>query len=234
MKNVLLTVVVVVAVAISASPVVAAEDGSHTTAQDAVDGARHPALLDPTLAAEKAPDAYRVRLETTKGDVIILVNRSWAPNGADRFYNLVRIGYFDGVAFYRAVKGFMVQCGFHGDPKITAAWSRAAIKDDPVTQSNARGMVTFAHPGRPNSRTTQFFINTVDNDYLARYEGFSPFGKVISGMDVVDALYTGYGEGAPQGNGPSQARIAREGNEYLKKEFPKLDYIVTATIVDAE
>ena len=194
----------------------------------------HPALLDPSLAADRAPDAFRVKLETTQGDVVILVNRAWAPNGADRFYNLVKIGYFDGVVFYRAIRGFMVQGGFNGDPDVTAVWSNARIPDDPVQQSNTRGMVTFAQPSMPNARTTQFFINTADNDYLKEHGSFAPFGKVISGMDVVDSLYTGYGEGAPRGKGPSQSRIAREGNSYLKADFPLLDSIVAASVIEAE
>jgi peptidyl-prolyl cis-trans isomerase A (cyclophilin A) len=201
-------------------------------ASDAAADLPNPALLDPSRAAERAPDAFRVKLETTKGDVLILVNRSWAPNGADRFYNLVRIGYFTDVAFYRAVSGFMVQCGFHGDPDVNAVWSRATIDDDEMAQSNKRGMVTFAQPPMPNARTTQFFINTTDNDYLKKHGKFAPLGKVISGMDVVTSFYTGYGEGAPHGQGPSQSRIAREGNEYLKKDFPRLDYIKSATIVE--
>jgi len=206
-------------------------EAAKTTAPTA---APNPALLDPSIATERAPDAYRVKLETTKGDVTILVNRSWAPNGADRFYNLVKIGYFDDVAFYRAIKGFMVQGGFNGDPAVTAVWSNAKISDDPMTQSNSRGMVTFAQPSTPNARTTQFFINTTDNDYLKDHGTFSPFGKVISGMDVVDGLYTGYGEAAPRGRGPGQGKIAREGNVYLKASFPELDFIVSATIVEAE
>jgi peptidyl-prolyl cis-trans isomerase A (cyclophilin A) len=192
-----------------------------------------PALLDPALATERAPDSFRVDLETTKGDVVILVNRSWAPNGADRFYNLVKIGYYDDVAFYRVIRGFMAQCGFNGDPAVSAAWSKARIADDPVTQSNTRGMVTFAQPSAPNARTTQFFVNFGDNSYLKQHGAFAPFGKVISGMDVMDSIFAGYGDGAPNGNGPSQATIAREGNSYLKQNFPKLDYIKRATIVEA-
>lgn len=191
----------------------------------------NPALLDPSLATERAPDAYRVKLETTKGDVIILVNRSWAPNGADRFYNLVKIGYYDEIAFYRVIRGFMAQCGFNGDPAVSAAWSRAKISDEPILQANTRGMVTFAMGG-PNTRTTQFFINYVDNSYLEKHGSFAPFGKVISGMDVVDSLFSGYGEGAPRGRGPSQARVMREGNSYLKQSYPSLDYIERATIVE--
>jgi peptidyl-prolyl cis-trans isomerase A (cyclophilin A) len=194
----------------------------------------NPALLDPTRAAELAPDAFRVKLETTKGDVVILVNRSWAPNGADRFYNLVTIGYYDDVAFYRVIRGFMAQCGFNADPAVSAAWSRAKISDDPVTQANTRAMVTFAQPGTPNARTTQFFVNFGDNSYLKDHGAFAPFGKIIAGMDVMDSIYAGYGEGAPRGRGPNQSRVAREGNSYLRQSFPKLDYITRATIIEAE
>jgi len=198
----------------------------------AVPDAVNPALLNPSLAMEKAPDAFRVKLETTKGDVVILVNRSWAPKGADRFYNLVKIGYYSDVAFYRVIRGFMAQCGFSPDPKISAAWSRAKIADDPILQANTRGMVTFAMGG-PNTRTTQFFVNFVDNSYLKKHGSFSPFGKVISGMDVMDSIYSGYGEGTPRGRGPDQARVAREGVSYLRKSFPDLDYIIQATIVES-
>lgn len=194
--------------------------------------AANPALLDPALAVERAPDAFRVKLETTKGDVVILVNRSWAPKGADRFYNLVKIGYYENVAFYRVIKGFMAQCGFHGDPAITAAWSRERITDDPILQANTRGMVTFAMSG-PDTRTTQFFVNYADNSYLKEHGPFAPFGKIISGMDVIDSFYGGYGEGAPRGRGPSQSQIAGKGNAYLEQSFPKLDYINRATIVDS-
>lgn len=206
-----------------------------TTADEsatAMENEANPALLDPALATERAPDAFRVDLETTKGDVVILVNRSWAPNGADRFYNLVKIGYYDNVAFYRVIKGFMAQCGFNGDPAITAAWSSVKISDDPVTQTNTRGMVTFAQPSAPNARTTQFFVNYADNSYLKDHGAFAPFGKIISGMDVMDSLYGGYGEGAPNGRGPSQAKIAGVGNAYLEENFPNLDYIKRARIVE--
>ncbi|MEX1308806.1 MAG: peptidylprolyl isomerase [Candidatus Sulfomarinibacteraceae bacterium] len=225
----------VAALSIALAPAVRADEpAAAKQVKSPVEDTTHPALLDPSLATERAPDAFRVKLETTQGDVVILVNRSWAPNGADRFYNLVKIGYFDGVVFYRAIRGFMVQGGFNGDPDVTAVWSNARIPDDPVQQSNTRGMVTFAQPSMPNARTTQFFINTADNDYLKEHGSFAPFGKVISGMDVVDSLYTGYGEGAPRGKGPSQSRIAREGNSYLKADFPLLDSIVTASVIEAE
>ncbi len=226
----------VAAVMLALSPTAFADEKAQSATSDAsaaaVEKPSNPALLDPTLAAEKAPDAFRVKLETTKGDVVILVNRSWAPNGVDRFYNLVKIGYFDDVAFYRVIRGFMAQGGFNPDPKVSAAWSRAKIDDDPILQANTRGMVTFAQPGAPNARTTQFFINFGDNSYLKDHGTFAPFGKVISGMDVMDSIYDGYGEGTPRGRGPDQARVAREGASYLRKDFPSLDYIVHATLVE--
>jgi peptidyl-prolyl cis-trans isomerase A (cyclophilin A) len=194
-------------------------------------GERNPALTDPTLATDTAPDVYRVKLETTSGDVVIEVYRKWAPMGADRFFNLVKIGYYDDTAFYRVIDGFMAQVGMHGDPQVQAAWANASIKDDPILKPNSRGMVTFAARTAPDSRTTQFFINYGDNSRLRVHGKFAPFGKVVEGMEVVDSLYSGYGEGAPRGRGPSQGTIMREGNEYLKKDFPRLDYINRATIV---
>jgi peptidyl-prolyl cis-trans isomerase A (cyclophilin A) len=192
---------------------------------------RNPALLDPSLATEKAPDSFKVKMETTAGDFVIEVHREWAPRGADRFFNLVKIGYYDNTAFYRVIKGFMAQIGMNGDPEVTQAWMDARIRDDVVTQSNTKGMVTFAMSGDPNSRTAQIFINYGDNAYLDEM-GFAPFGKVVEGQESVDALYGGYGEGAPRGKGPSQSRLFRGGNDYLKGEFPELDYVVTATIVE--
>jgi peptidyl-prolyl cis-trans isomerase A (cyclophilin A) len=190
----------------------------------------NPALLDPGLATEKAPETYRVKMETTAGDFIIEVHREWAPLGADRFYNLVKIGYFDNVAFFRVLAGFMAQAGFHGDPAVSQVWLNARIKDDPVKQSNFPGMVTFA-TGGPNTRSAQIFINYGDNSYLDE-SGFSPFGKVVEGFESVEDLYSGYGEGEPNGKGPSQAKLYRRGNAYLEAEFPELDYIVKATIVE--
>lgn len=191
----------------------------------------NPAMLKPSLAAETAPESYKVKLETTKGDFVIEVTRAWAPNGADRFYNLVKIGYYDGAVFFRVIDGFMAQVGLHGDPAVQAAWSKAAIADDPVTQSNTRGMVTFAATSAPNSRTTQFFINFGDNSSLKQHGPFAPFGRVVEGMKVVDSLYSGYGEGAPKGRGPSQGEIARQGNAYLKAGFPELDAITRASLL---
>lgn len=189
-------------------------------------------LLDPASAAmnQTAPETYRARFETSRGTFVVEVQRSLAPRGADRFYNLVANGFYDGVRFFRVIDGFMAQFGLHGDPRVTARWRSASIPDDPVRASNTRGMVTFAMTGQPNSRTTQVFINFADNAQLDGM-GFAPFGQVIEGMDVVDQLYSGYGEGAPNGSGPSQARIQAEGNRYLETEFPRLDHVIRATIV---
>jgi peptidyl-prolyl cis-trans isomerase A (cyclophilin A) len=157
---------------------------------------------------------------------VIEVHRDWSPNGADRFYNLVKSGFFDDVRFFRVIPGFMVQFGMHGDPAVHAAWSRARIQDDPVKQSNKRGYITFAKPGAPNARTTQVFINFADNANLDS-QGFAPFGQVISGMTVVDKINAKYG--AAPGN--DQGNIASGGNAYLDKTYPGLTYIKTATIV---
>jgi peptidyl-prolyl cis-trans isomerase A (cyclophilin A) len=185
-------------------------------------------LAAPAPSSQQAPATYKVKFDTSEGPIEIEVTRAWAPNGADRFYNLVKSGYFDGVRFFRVLPGFMAQFGINGDPAVSAAWRQARIADDPVTRSNTRGMVTFATAG-PNSRTTQVFINFGDNASLDR-QGFAPFGRVTAGMDVVDKLYSGYGEGAPRGGGPDQARAQLEGNAYLTRAFPDLDYIKTATI----
>lgn len=190
----------------------------------------NPALLDPSKATEKAPDVFKAKFETTQGNFVVEVHRDWAPNGADRFYNLVKIGYLDDVAFFRAIENFMVQFGINGLPEVNAKWMDANIPDDPVKESNKPGMVTFAQTNAPNSRSTQLFINFKDNSMLDGMR-FAPFGKVVEGMDVVNKLYKGYGEGYPQGMGPDQQRVQFEGNKYLKAEFPKLDYVKKATIV---
>jgi peptidyl-prolyl cis-trans isomerase A (cyclophilin A) len=187
-------------------------------------------ILHPSQATATAPERFRVRFETTEGPFVIEVRREWAPSGADRFYNLVKLGYYDGVTFFRVIDDFMAQFGIHGDPEVSAAWRYAAIPDDPVTQSNKRGMVTFATSG-PDTRTTQLFINYKDNSNLDPM-GFAPFGRVVEGMDAVDRLYSGYGEGAPRGSGPDQGRAHNEGNEYLRRDFPQLDHIKTARIVE--
>ncbi len=169
----------------------------------------HPALLDPSKANETAPDKFQVKFETTKGDFVIEVTREWSPLGADRFYNLVKIGYFSDLAFFRVIADFMAQFGIHGDPKVSAKWRSANIKDDPVKQSNKRGFVSFATSG-PNTRSTQFFINFKDNTSLDRM-GFSAFGQVVDGMKVVDSIHSGYGEGSPRGQGPDQGQTQSQG-----------------------
>ena len=181
------------------------------------------ALTKPASLKERGPDVYKAKFDTSIGVFVIEVHAAWAPNGADRFYNLVKNGYYDGCRFFRVLPGFMVQFGLNGDPAIQKYWENANIPDDKVTQGNTRGYVTFAKSALPNSRTTQVFINFVDNSRLNR-DGFAPFGKVISGMEVVDKIYSGYGQQ------PNQARISSEGNAYLTKSFPKLDYIKKATI----
>lgn len=190
--------------------------------------ARAANLADPASLNEQAPATYKAKFDTSKGSFVVEVNRDWAPNGADRFYNLVKSGFFDNTRFFRVIPGFMVQFGINGDPSIAAAWRAANIKDDPVKQSNARGMVTFATAG-PNTRTTQVFVNYGNNDFLDG-QGFSPFGKIVSGMEVVDSLYSGYGEGAPAGKGPNQGLVQQQGNAYLQQSFPELDYVSKATI----
>jgi peptidyl-prolyl cis-trans isomerase A (cyclophilin A) len=185
-------------------------------------------LANPAALNEQAPPVYKVNVDTSKGRFVLEVHRDWAPIGADRFYNLVKNGFYDNARFFRVISGFMVQFGINGDPKVSAVWRQADIKDDPVRQSNQRGYITFATAG-PNTRTTQVFINFADNRALDRM-GFAPFGRVVSGMDVVDALYSGYGEGAPSGNGPAQQRVQSQGNAYLAQNFAKLDYIKKAAI----
>ncbi len=193
----------------------------------------HAGLLDPSKATDQAPSEFRVKVETSKGSFTIKVHRDWAPKGADRFYNLVKIGYFKDIAFYRVIEGFIVQFGFHGDPKVNKRWTNNRFKDDPVTQSNTAGRISFAMGG-PNTRSTQFFINTVDNKNLDPM-GFSPFGELEgAGLEVIKKLYSGYGECAPYGPGPHQGRASEGGNAYFKKGFPKLDYILSATLLPPE
>jgi peptidyl-prolyl cis-trans isomerase A (cyclophilin A) len=190
-----------------------------------------PALLQPATLRAKAPAEYEVKFVTTAGEFTIKVTRAWAPNGADRFYNLVRHHFYDGAAFFRVLPGFMAQVGISAYPEVAKVWDTATIKDDPIVQSNHRGFVSFATAG-PNTRTTQFFINYGNNEALDR-SGFSAFGVVSDGMEVVDKLYNGYGEGAPDGHGPDQGKISSLGRAYLEKSFPKLDSIRSATLVPA-
>jgi peptidyl-prolyl cis-trans isomerase A (cyclophilin A) len=195
----------------------------------APNAARAGSLSDPASLNEKAPAVYQAKFDTSKGPFVVEVHRDWAPNGANRFYNLVKDGFYNDVRFFRVLEGFMAQFGINGDPSLSAVWRNANIKDDPVKVSNGRGTITFATAG-PNTRTTQVFINFGDNAGLDG-QGFSPFGKVVSGMDVVDSLYGGYGEGAPRGAGPDQGQVQAQGNAYLQQDYPKLDYVKTATIV---
>lgn len=192
--------------------------------------AQKASLDKPESLSEKASDVYRARFATSKGDFVIEVHRDWAPVGADRFYNLVKNGYYNETRFFRVVRGFMAQIGIHGKPEMNTIWRDQRIADDPVKKSNLRGFVSFATAG-PNTRTTQFFINFTDANSRLDSMGFAPFGQVVSGMEVVDALYADYGEGAPQGRGPNQGLIQSEGNAYLLRDFPQLDYVKEAAIL---
>jgi peptidyl-prolyl cis-trans isomerase A (cyclophilin A) len=194
------------------------------------------ALKNPAALKETAPAKYNVKFDTSAGIFVIEVTRAWAPNGADRFYNLVKNGYYDNARFFRVIEGFMVQFGINGDPALNSVWQSARIPRDPVKESNQPGYVTFAMQGGPtgpDTRTTQVFINFGDNSRSLDSAGFAPFGKVTQGMDVVNKIYSGYGEGAPSGKGPDQGLAQSQGNAYLTKNFPKLDYIKKATIEDA-
>jgi cyclophilin family peptidyl-prolyl cis-trans isomerase len=194
--------------------------------------AANAALKNPAALKETAPAQFKVNFDTSAGVFEVEVHRDWAPNGADRFYNLVKNGFFDNARFFRVISGFMVQFGINGDPAVNSVWREARIPRDPVKEGNKRGNITFAMQGGPNgpdTRTTQMFINFRDNSNLDPI-GFAAFGRVTKGMDVVDKIYSGYGEGAPSGAGPEQGRVQAEGNAYLTKDFPKLDYIKKASI----
>jgi peptidyl-prolyl cis-trans isomerase A (cyclophilin A) len=189
------------------------------------------ALLRPALLKDKAPETYQVKFETSKGDFTVSVTRAWAPLGADRFYNLAKHHFFDNESFFRVLKGFVAQFGISAYPPVNAVWEKATIKDDPVTQSNKKYVLTFATAG-PNTRTTQLFINLADNPRLDTM-GFAPFGQVTDGMNIVDTLYADYGEGAPGGSGPNQDELQKQGKPYLDKNFPNLDYVKTTTLTPA-
>jgi peptidyl-prolyl cis-trans isomerase A (cyclophilin A) len=214
-----------------AQPKAAAQDT--TTKKPATTTAARPAydraLLHPALLKEKAPDEYKVQFSTTRGDFVVTVTRAWAPLGADRFYNLVKHHFFDNASFFRVLPGFVAQFGISAYPAVNKVWEPAVIKDDPVTQANLRGYLTFA-TGGPNTRTTQAFINLVDNKRLDSM-GFAPFGQVTDGIKVVDMFYDQYGEGAPSGGGPDQDQIQKQGKPYLDKGWPNLDFIKTTTII---
>ena len=182
-------------------------------------------LLTPAALTETAPATYKVNVDTTKGLIVIEIHRDWSPNAADRFYNLVKNGFYDDARFFRVVPNFMVQFGMNGNPAVTRAWSSVPMKDEPTKQGNKKGYVTFARTGAPNSRGTQIFINYKDNNFLDD-KGFGAFGQVVKGMEVAEAITAQYGEK------PNQGEITASGNAYLTKEFPKLDYIKTATIAN--
>ncbi|MGD1102399.1 MAG: peptidylprolyl isomerase [Terriglobia bacterium] len=213
---------------------------AHSATKNTPSSPAHPAppakgssasLLNPASLKLQAPAIFDARFTTTKGDFVVQVTRAWSPRGADRFYNLVKYHFFDGAAFFRVIQGFVVQFGISPRPDVSRAWENAEIADEPVTQSNTRGMLTFAKTNAPNTRTTQVFINLNDNSNPLDGMGFSPFGKVTSGMEVIDKLYGEYGDAPPDGPGPDQNRIQREGKAYLEKAFPLLDTIKTAVIV---
>jgi peptidyl-prolyl cis-trans isomerase A (cyclophilin A) len=186
-------------------------------------------LYNPSMATETAPEVFHVKLETTEGEIVIACNRAWAPNGADRIYNLVKMGYFDDVAMFRVVKEpvpFVAQFGIHGNPAIAKRWVDATIPADAPAKSNARGTVSFAMAGKPDTRTTQLFFNLANNARLDGM-GFAPVCEVIGdGMKVLEAIHGGYGEQ------PDQGRIQSKGNAYLKEKFPELDYVVKASLTD--
>ncbi len=185
----------------------------------------------PPAAAKpaQAPAQFRAKVETSKGDFLIEVRREWAPRGADRFHELVDTKFYDNTRFFRVVRNFVVQWGIHGDPAVSRLWANMRILDEPVKRSNKKGAVSFAMLG-PASRTTQVFINLADNVRLDK-SGFAAFGQVVEGMNVVERLYLAYGEGPPRGPGPDQNKIETEGNAYLERQFPRLDYIKRALIV---
>ncbi len=191
----------------------------------------NPALMNPKEANEESPAEFKVQIATTKGDIVLKVNREWSPNGADRFYNMVKIGYFDDIAIFRAIEGFMFQFGIHGDPKISAEWREATIDDDPSVEgvSNKKGYITFAKTGDPNSRSVQFFINLGDNGRLDRM-GFTPFGQVVEGMDIVAQINTEYGENKRG----EQGKLQSKGNAYIKGVAPNIDFIKSISLIEDE
>jgi peptidyl-prolyl cis-trans isomerase A (cyclophilin A) len=208
------------------SPAPAESEAANEEAPDAAG----PNLKKPETFTETAPAVFKVKFETTKGEITVEAHRDWAPLGVDRFYNMVVAGYFVETPFFRVVPGTYAQFGIHADPNITDVWLDATLKDEPVLQGNTRGRLTFAMGG-PNSRSAQFFFNLKDSSWLDN-RGFGAIAEVTDGMNVVDALYSGYGDCAPNGNGPPQEQVIYEGNAFLKKEFTKLDYINRASIVE--
>jgi peptidyl-prolyl cis-trans isomerase A (cyclophilin A) len=181
----------------------------------------------PVPKVEKTPDLFQALFDTSKGQVTIEIHRDWAPAGVDHFYSLVKTGFYDGVRFFRVTHSY-VQFGINGVPSTNGLWSTAYLPDDPVTQSNRKGTLTYAHLGA-NNRTTQLFFNMKDNKDLDK-QGFAPIGKVVTGMDIVESLYSAYGDMAPRGMGPDPSKIEQQGNAYLDAKFPRLDFIKKASI----
>ncbi len=225
------SIISIAAAAQTPAPAPAKKPAAEAAAPTAKTTSFDPALLQPETLRAKAPAEYEVKFVTTAGEFTVKVTRAWAPNGADRFYNLVRHHFYDGAAFFRVLPGFMAQFGLSAYPEVSKVWENANIKDDPIVQSNHRGFVSFATAG-PNTRTTQVFINYGNNEALDK-SGFSAFAVVTDGMEVVDKLYSGYGEGAPDGRGPDQGLVGSRGRAYLEKGFPKLDSIRSATLMPA-
>ena len=206
------------------SPVVRSEDADVDTKP------LSPELLDPTLATDQAPEKFQVKFETTKGDFVVEVTREWSPNGADRFYNLVKIGYYDGIAIHRAIKNFMFQFGIHNNPIVTKKWGRHPIPDDlPKGIPNDEGYVSFAKTSDPDSRTTQIFVNVRKNKGLDR-QGFTPFGLVIRGFDILKEINTEYGEASPE----VIMMMTAQGASYIKQRLPNIDYIKTLSFIEID
>ena len=236
MRKGIIPILIIVAIAWARTAAGAAPQASSPTKPSTSSTVHHAttvqssaSLLKPASLKLQAPAVFDAKFITTKGDFVVEVTRAWSPRGADRFYNLVKYHFFDGASFFRVVQDFVVQFGVSSRPEVSRAWENAKIQDDPVTQSNTRGSLTFATAG-PNTRTTQVFINLGDNTSLNGM-GFSAFGKITTGMEVVAQLYSGYGDGPPDGHGPDQNRIQNEGKAYLEKAFPLLDTIKTTVIV---
>jgi cyclophilin family peptidyl-prolyl cis-trans isomerase len=184
-----------------------------------------------SFATTPAPTVFRVRIETNAGNFVVEAHREWAPNGVDRFHQLVLAGFFSDSRFFRVVPGFVAQFGIAGKPEVAQAWRYKTIPDDPVVKSNQRGFVSYAMTG-PNARTTQLFINLADNSRLDA-QGFAPIGQVVEGMEVVEKLYSGYSETSGGGmRGGKQARLFEEGNVWLDRDFPKLDKLIRAVVAD--
>jgi peptidyl-prolyl cis-trans isomerase A (cyclophilin A) len=225
MKKVLLSLMIVTCAMAQTGATKAPASKSAATKAPAPAAAK-PSLLNPASLNAKAPETFKVKMTTTKGDVIIQVTRAWAPHGADRFYNLAKNGFFTDAAFFRVIPGFMAQFGIPAKPEIARVWANANIIDDPVVKSNTRGMVTFAQTQMRNSRSMQFFINYGDNSRLDA-DRFAPFGEVLEGMDVMDKINAEYREQ------PQQDRVTNEGKAYLDRYFPKLDRILSMTVMPA-